>query len=207
MKKEINAACINSLTARAVTASYGSKIILNDISASLTAGDFTCLCGPNGAGKTTLLNVMAGLADAHLKVSGGVFLEGQKGSGVSEGLETLDVSALPRRTGARLIAFMQQNEFSEWNFMVKDFVLQGRYSHSNGGHSIGLPVPTEIVTSFPAASFRRFALPGPLLRLRDSFCWTSRPPIWTMFLNPISCSCFAIPLIIKTLEFLRQFTI
>ena len=29
---------------------------------------------------------------------------------------------------------MQQNEFSEWNFTVKDFVLQGRYSHSNGGH-------------------------------------------------------------------------
>ena len=131
MKKEINPADINFLTARNVNASYGSKIILHELSLSLAAGDFTCLCGPNGAGKTTLLNVMAGLADARLKTSGGVFLQGSEGHGESEGFE---VSSLPRRTTARLIAFMQQNEFSEWNFMVKDFVLQGRYSHSNGGH-------------------------------------------------------------------------
>ena len=131
MKKEISPADINFLTARNVNASYGSKIILHELSLSLTAGDFPCLCGPNGAGKTTLLNVMAGLADARLKTSGGVFLQGPEGHGESEGFE---VSSLPRRTIARLIAFMQQNEFSEWNFMVKDFVLQGRYSHSNGGH-------------------------------------------------------------------------
>lgn len=131
MKKEINPADINFLTARKVNASYGSKIILHELSLSLAAGDFTCLCGPNGAGKTTLLNVLAGLADARLKTSGGVFLQGPEGHGESEGFE---VSSLPRRTTARLIAFMQQNEFSEWNFMVKDFVLQGRYSHSNGGH-------------------------------------------------------------------------
>ena len=131
MKREINPADINFLTARNVNASYGSKIILHELSVSLAAGDFTCLCGPNGAGKTTLLNVMAGLADARLKTSGGVFLQGPEGHGESEGFE---VSSLPRRTTARLIAFMQQNEFSEWNFTVKDFVLQGRYSHSNGGH-------------------------------------------------------------------------
>ena len=131
MKREINPADINFLTARKVNASYGSKIILHELSVSLAAGDFICLCGPNGAGKTTLLNVMAGLADARLKTSGGVFLQGPEGHGEPEGFE---VSSLPRRTTARLIAFMQQNEFSEWNFMVKDFVLQGRYSHSNGGH-------------------------------------------------------------------------
>ena len=131
MKREINPADINFLTARNVNASYGSKIILHELSLSLAAGDFTCLCGPNGAGKTTLLNVMAGLTDARLKTSGGVFLQGSEGHGESESFE---VSSLPRRTIARLIAFMQQNEFSEWNFTVKDFVLQGRYSHSNGGH-------------------------------------------------------------------------
>ena len=131
MKKEINPADISCLTVQKVSASYGAKTILRDISLDLTAGDFTCLCGPNGAGKTTLLNVMAGLADARLKTSGGVFLQGPEGLGESEGFE---VSSLPRRTTARLIAFMQQNEFSEWNFTVKDFVLQGRYSHSNGGH-------------------------------------------------------------------------
>ena len=122
MKKEINPADISCLTVQKVSASYGAKTILRDISLDLTAGDFTCLCGPNGAGKTTLLNVMAGLAEADLKVSGEVFLG------------DLELSKLPRRSAARLIAFMQQNEFSEWNFTVKDFVLQGRYSHSNGGH-------------------------------------------------------------------------
>ena len=61
MKKEINPADISCLTVQKVSASYGAKTILRDVSLDLAAGDFTCLCGPNGAGKTTLL---AGLPPA-----------------------------------------------------------------------------------------------------------------------------------------------
>lgn len=100
-----------------LSASYGDKIVLSDVSFSLRQGEFVCLCGPNGAGKSTLLSVMAGVADAGLKVSGG-------------GQQLADFSKLPRREAARLVAYLQQNEYSEWNFLVRDYVLQGRYAYT-----------------------------------------------------------------------------
>ena len=100
-----------------LSASYGDKIVLSDVSFSLQQGEFICLCGPNGAGKSTLLSVMAGVPDAALKVSGG-------------GDQMAAFSKLPRREAARLIAYLQQNEYSEWDFIVRDYVLQGRYAYT-----------------------------------------------------------------------------
>lgn len=100
-----------------LSASYGDKIVLSDVSFSLQRGEFIGLCGPNGAGKSTLLSVMAGVPDAALKVSGG-------------GDQMAAFSKLPRREAARLIAYLQQNEYSEWDFIVRDYVLQGRYAYT-----------------------------------------------------------------------------
>lgn len=100
-----------------LSASYDKKPVLCDLSFSLQQGVFVCLCGPNGAGKSTLLSVMAGVADAGLKVSGG-------------GQQLSDFSKLPRREAARLVAYLQQNEYSEWNFIVRDYVLQGRFAYT-----------------------------------------------------------------------------
>lgn len=100
-----------------LSASYGDKIVLSDVSFSLQQGEFICLCGPNGAGKSTLLSVMAGVPDAALKVSGG-------------GDQMVAFSKLSRREAARLIAYLQQNEYSEWDFIVRDYVLQGRYAYT-----------------------------------------------------------------------------
>ena len=108
---------MSELKIQNLSASYGDKIVLSDVSFSLQRGDFVCLCGPNGAGKSTLLGVMAGVADAGLKVSGG-------------GEQLSDFSRLPRREAARLVAYLQQNEYSEWNFLVHDYVLQGRYAYT-----------------------------------------------------------------------------
>lgn len=100
-----------------LSASYGEKQVLYEVSFTLQQGEFVCLCGPNGAGKSTLLSVMAGVADAGLKVSGG-------------GQQLADFSKFPRREAARLIAYLQQNEYSEWNFLVRDYVLQGRFAYT-----------------------------------------------------------------------------
>ncbi len=98
-----------------LSASYGNKTILSDISLSLSQGEFVCLCGPNGAGKSTLLSILAGVPDGRLKVTGAPL-------------------PLRRRDLARTIAYLQQNEYSEWDFTVHDYVLQGRYAYTKYGH-------------------------------------------------------------------------
>ena len=44
-----------------VTAAYGSKTVLRDISLTIWKDDFLGIIGPNGGGKTTLLKVILGL--------------------------------------------------------------------------------------------------------------------------------------------------
>ena len=48
------------LTFANVTLGYGRRVILNDLSFSLCAGDYVGIVGPNGAGKTTLLRAILG---------------------------------------------------------------------------------------------------------------------------------------------------
>ncbi len=51
-------------TVSGLTKRFGDRLILNQISFSLNAGDHIGLVGPNGAGKTTLLNALAGIEPA-----------------------------------------------------------------------------------------------------------------------------------------------
>ena len=110
---------------KTLSASYGDKEVLRDINFSLQQGEFVCLCGPNGAGKSTLLSVMAGVADARLKVNGDIRWSQYDSS---------HHSTISRRERARTIAYMQQNEYSEWDFTVRDYVLQGRYAYTRYGN-------------------------------------------------------------------------
>jgi heme exporter protein A len=41
---------------------YGTRLVIKDVSLSVTSGSITLLAGANGAGKSTLLRIMAGLA-------------------------------------------------------------------------------------------------------------------------------------------------
>jgi len=123
-----------------LSAWYDDKVVLKEVSFALQQNEFVCLCGPNGAGKSTLLSVMAGVADAGLKASGQVGwfrydASHHSTTGASEIMVVecdakRRVSKPPRHELARLIAFMQQNEYSEWNFLVCDYVLQGRYAYT-----------------------------------------------------------------------------
>ncbi|SHI88873.1 ATP-binding cassette domain-containing protein [Desulfosporosinus lacus] len=51
----------SALEIKHLSKSYGSKIALDDLTASFPAGQITGLIGPNGAGKSTLLKAIVGL--------------------------------------------------------------------------------------------------------------------------------------------------
>lgn len=119
---------MSELKIEKLSASYADKTVLCDVSLSLQQGDFVCLCGPNGAGKSTLLSVMAGVPEAGLKVSGQV--EWFRYDAAHGSSNLCNLTKLPRREAARLVAYLQQNEYSEWDFLVRDYVLQGRYAYT-----------------------------------------------------------------------------
>ena len=90
------------LELRNVTAGYGEKLILHDISLDFPPGTVTAILGPNGSGKSTLLKAAAGL----LPLASGAVLAEE-----------------PR---ARHVAYLPQSRRVP-EMTVRQLVLQGRY--------------------------------------------------------------------------------
>jgi ABC-type Mn2+/Zn2+ transport system ATPase subunit len=55
---------------------YGKKVVLNDISFSITAGEYFGMVGPNGAGKTTIIRTILGTLQP---IGGTVVVRGTEG--------------------------------------------------------------------------------------------------------------------------------
>jgi ABC-type Mn2+/Zn2+ transport system ATPase subunit len=93
---------------RDVSAGYGHRVALADVSIAIPSGSLLAVIGPNGAGKSTLLKVIAGLLEPY---SGSVDVLGN-----SPGRE------------ARRIAYVPQAEVVDWGFPVTvgDVVMMGR---------------------------------------------------------------------------------
>ena len=53
--------------------SYGTHVVVDDVSLRVPAGQFVCFLGPSGCGKTTLLRMIAGL---ETPTSGRLLLDG-----------------------------------------------------------------------------------------------------------------------------------
>jgi iron complex transport system ATP-binding protein len=96
-----------------VTAAYGARKVLHDISVRFRAGQVTGLVGPNGAGKTTLLRVALGF----VKAEGRIDVLGQP-------LANWSPEALARR-----IAYLPQSAEAHWPILAKKLVALGRMPH------------------------------------------------------------------------------
>ena len=107
-----------------VSFSYGEKNVLNEIVASVAAGEFVCLLGPNGAGKSTLAQLIGGELSP---TEGRVFLASE------------DASSEP--TGARRhIAYLPQDLQDPPFVTARDLVSLGRF---NPKRSIGWRMSAE----------------------------------------------------------------
>ncbi len=101
------------LTAQKLTVKLAGRIVLNDISLSLSSGHLVALVGPNGAGKTTLLRALAGL----LPSDGAIHVGGEA------------LSSLALRDRARRFAYLPQGHVVHWPLPARDIVALGRYPH------------------------------------------------------------------------------
>jgi ABC-type cobalamin/Fe3+-siderophores transport system ATPase subunit len=82
-----------NLSVEHVTAGYGSKPVIFDISLALASGEVLCLLGANGSGKTTLFKAILGL----LKPGAGkVCVDGE------------DISHWPRQRLAKTLGYVPQ---------------------------------------------------------------------------------------------------
>jgi ABC-type Mn2+/Zn2+ transport system ATPase subunit len=113
------AAATPSVVIDGVTAGYGRRVALSDVTLTVASGSLLAVIGPNGAGKSTLLKLIAGLirpSSGRLSVLGG-----------------------PPGSSASSIAYLPQAEAVDWEFpvTVREVVTMGRYARLGFGHEPG----------------------------------------------------------------------
>jgi ABC-type Mn2+/Zn2+ transport system ATPase subunit len=92
-----------------VSAGYGDRVALENVTVAIEAGSLLAVVGPNGAGKSTLLKLLAGL--------------------VRPWRGRIEILGAPPGREAHRIAYVPQAELVDWAFpvTVRDVVMMGRY--------------------------------------------------------------------------------
>jgi len=90
---------------------------LEPVSFSVPQGQILAITGPNGSGKSTLLKTIAGLQKP---ASGRISIEGG------------DLHKLGRRELARIMGYLPQEVYFEFDFTVEQVVSFGRFAHAEG---------------------------------------------------------------------------
>lgn len=104
----------SSLLAQHLTAGYGERTILNDVSLTVQAGQTTAIVGANACGKSTLLRVLSRLLTPE---QGNVWLDGNA------------IHKLPARRLAQQLGFLPQSPIAPEGITVLELVSRGRHPH------------------------------------------------------------------------------
>lgn len=91
------------------------KVLCQDLTLNLEAGQCWAILGKNGCGKTTLLHALSGLGKP---AAGCVYLDGKP------------LGEIPRRQLAQRVGALLQEESTAFSGTVLDYVLLGRFPHS-----------------------------------------------------------------------------
>nr|WP_195461888.1 ABC transporter ATP-binding protein [Alistipes sp. D31t1_170403_E11] len=105
-----------SITLRHITLSYGSRTLLENVTASFEQGSLTALIGRNGTGKSTLLRAVAGLGET---AAGEVELCGRP------------LAALAPLQRATTVGFVTTDKVRIANLACEDVVALGRAPYTN----------------------------------------------------------------------------
>ena len=103
-----------TLEADSVSAGYGTRDVIADVSVAVVPGTLTGVIGSNGCGKTTLMRVLSG---ALAPRRGAIRLDGRP------------IRELPRRSVAQRVAVVAQDAPLVLGFTVIETVLMGRAPH------------------------------------------------------------------------------
>lgn len=97
--------------------SYGTHLILDDVSLAIPKGKITSLIGSNGAGKSTLLSIISRLLDH----DGGAVL-----------LNERNIHDYKTRHLAQNLSILKQSNHLELKLTVRELVSFGRFPYSQG---------------------------------------------------------------------------
>ncbi len=100
-----------------VSGGYEEQPVIQDISFSVSRGEFFGILGPNGSGKTTLLKMISGL----IPCTAGVIQVDNK-----------DLFHFSQKELARKMAVLPQLTSHAFPYTVKETVALGRYAHHQG---------------------------------------------------------------------------
>lgn len=103
------------LEADNISAGYGKKCIIRDVSFSLEAGEILAVVGPNGVGKSTLLKTVAGFLPA---LEGTLRMDGRP------------VSQMSREDHAKRMSVVTTSRPKVDWLLVRDVVAAGRYPYT-----------------------------------------------------------------------------
>lgn len=104
------------LEVNGISVRYGELTILDNVSFSLSSGQWMMLVGPNGAGKSTLVNAIS----QGVPYSGRVNYLGE------------DIRRLKPHELARQMGVLSQNHSVGYSYTVGEVVRLGRYCHAPG---------------------------------------------------------------------------
>lgn len=102
---------------RDISKSYGSSVVVDNVTAALPKGGITSIIGPNGAGKSTLLSMIARLMPMD---RGTVMVDG------------LDIARTSGDVLAKRLSILRQDNHMTARLTVRDLVAFGRYPYNKG---------------------------------------------------------------------------
>ena len=103
-----------TLAAANLRLAYDERIIVEDLTVTIPAGEITVIVGANACGKSTLLRALARLLAPR---AGTVLLNGS------------DIGRLPTRTVAQQLGMLPQQPIAPDGIVVSDLVARGRHPH------------------------------------------------------------------------------